>query len=96
VIVASVVMERAASDLGQRYGVPQIVTGGLVLAAVTSLPNAVAAVYPAARGRGAATLSAALNSNTLNVVFGLLLPGAPIGLRQASGQAGLVTRGTSL
>jgi len=58
---------------------------------VTSLPNAVAAVYLAARGRGAATLSTALNSNTLNVVAGLLLPGALIGLGEASGQAGLVT-----
>jgi cation:H+ antiporter len=91
VIVASVAMERAASDLGQRYAVPQIVTGGLVLAAVTSLPNAVAAVYLAGRGRGAATLSTALNSNTLNVVAGLLLPGALIGLGEPSGQAGLVT-----
>jgi len=71
--------------------VPQIVTGGLVLAAVTSLPNAVAAVYLAARGRGAATLSTALNSNTLNVVAGLLLPGALIGLGEPSDQAGLVT-----
>ena len=91
VIVASVAMERAASDLGQLYAVPQIVTGGLVLAAVTSLPNAVAAVYLAARGRGAATLSTALNSNTLNVVAGLLLPGALIGLGEPSDQAGLVT-----
>ena len=91
VIVASVTMERAASALGQRYAVPEIVTGGLVLAAVTSLPNAVAAMYLAARGRGAATLSTALNSNTLNVVAGLLLPGALLGLGRASAQAGLVT-----
>ncbi|MGH3255230.1 MAG: hypothetical protein ACRDOU_07430, partial [Streptosporangiaceae bacterium] len=63
-----------------RYAVPEIVIGGLVLAAVTSLPNAVAAVYLAARGRGAATLSTALNSNTLNVAAGLLLPAAVIGL----------------
>ena len=67
-------MERAASALGSRFAVPEIVVGGLVLAAVTSLPNAVAAVYLAARGRGAATLSTALNSNTLNVVVGLLIP----------------------
>ena len=91
VVVASVTMERAAISLGTRYGVPQIITGGLVLAAVTSLPNAVAAVYLAGRGRGAATLSTALNSNTLNVVAGLLLPGALIGLGAPSGQAGLVT-----
>jgi len=62
-----------------------------VLAAVTSLPNAVAAVYLAARGRGHATLSTALNSNTLNVVAGLLLPATVIGLGRPSGQAVLVT-----
>ena len=91
VILASVAMERAASSLGERLGVPEIITGGLVLAAVTSLPNAVAAVYLAGRGRGAATLSTALNSNTLNVVAGLLLPGALLGLGRPSGQALLVT-----
>ena len=91
VIIASVAMERAASSLGQRLGVPEIITGGLVLAAVTSLPNAVAAIYLASRGRGAATLSTALNSNTLNVVVGLLLPGALLGLGHRSGQALLVT-----
>jgi cation:H+ antiporter len=44
VVIASVTMERAASALGTRFAVPEIVVGGLVLAAVTSLPNAVAAV----------------------------------------------------
>jgi cation:H+ antiporter len=91
VIVASVTMERAATELGSRYVVPELVVGGLVLAAVTSLPNAVAAVYLAARGRGAATLSTALNSNNLNVLAGLLLPAAVIGLGRPSSQAVLIT-----
>jgi cation:H+ antiporter len=91
VVAASVVMEHAASDLGGRYGVPPIVVGGLVLAAVTSLPNAVAAVYLANRGRAAATLSTALNSNTVNVVAGLLLPGVVVGLGRPAFQAALVT-----
>jgi cation:H+ antiporter len=86
VVAASVTMERAAAALGNRFAVPEIVVGGLVLAAVTSLPNAVAAVYLAARGRGAATLSTALNSNTLNVAVGLLIPAALIGLGRPSGQ----------
>jgi hypothetical protein len=86
VVAASVTMERAASALGNRFAVPEIVVGGLVLAAVTSLPNAVAAVYLAARGRGAATLSTALNSNTLNVAIGLLIPAALLGLGPPSGQ----------
>jgi cation:H+ antiporter len=86
VVAASVAMERAAAALGTRFAVPEIVMGGLVLAAVTSLPNAVAAVYLAARGRGAATLSTALNSNTINVAIGLLVPAALIGLGRPSGQ----------
>jgi len=80
VITASVVMEQTAMSLGAQAGLSPIVVGGLVLAAVTSLPNAVAAVYLASRGRGAATLSEAFNSNALNVIVGLLLPGAFLGL----------------
>jgi cation:H+ antiporter len=80
VVAASLVMERAATSVGTRLAVPGIVTGGIVLAAITSLPNAVTAVYLARRGRGAATLSEAMNSNTLNVAFGLFLPAAITGL----------------
>ena len=63
VIAASVTMERAAAALGHRFAIPEIVVGGLVLAAVTSLPNAVAAVYLAAAAAGP-DLDTALNSNT--------------------------------
>jgi cation:H+ antiporter len=91
VVAASVTMERAASALGTRFAIPEIIVGGLVLAAVTSLPNAVAAVYLAGRGRGAATFSTAMNSNTLNVALGLVLPAAVIGLGRPSGQATLIT-----
>jgi len=80
VVGASVAMEQGASTLGTRHGVPEIVVGGLILAAVTSLPNAVAAVYLARRGRGAATLSTAMNSNALNVAAGLLVAGVVVGL----------------
>jgi cation:H+ antiporter len=90
VVAASVVMERSASSLGSQLGFTQIVTGGLVLAAVTSLPNAVAAVYLARRGRGTATLSTALNSNTLNVIAGLLLPATILGLGRPTEQTDLI------
>lgn len=79
VVGASVVMERAATALGRRYVVPDLVIGALVLAGVTSLPNAVTAGYLAARGRGAAVLSTALNSNALNVAVGWLLPATVVG-----------------
>jgi len=90
VVGASVAMELTASTLGGRHHVTQIVIGGLVLAGVTSLPNAVSALYLAVRGRGAATLSIALNSNALNVTIGLLLPGVLVGLGAPSGQGTLV------
>jgi cation:H+ antiporter len=80
VILASIAMEQSATGLGRHYDIPGIVVGGIVLAAVTSLPNAVAAVYLARRGRGAAIMSTALNSNTLNVLLGLLIPGVAVGL----------------
>jgi len=87
---ASITMEQAATTLGRRYAVADIVVGGLVLAVVTSLPNAVSAVYLGLRGRGAAVLSTALNSNAINVTAGLLVPGALIGLGPRSGQDTLV------
>ena len=85
VVVASVAMEHTATRLGRHNAVPGIVVGGLVLAAVTSLPNAVAAVYFAARGKGAAVLSTALNSNAINVVAGFLIPASALGLGSPSG-----------
>jgi Ca2+/Na+ antiporter len=91
VVGASVAMERTASDLGTRHAIPGIVVGALVLAAVTSLPNAVAAVYLAARGRGTAVLSTALNSNIFNILAGLLIPTAIFGLGAPSGPTTFVT-----
>ena len=90
VVGASIAMELTASTLGARHAFPQIVIGGLILAAVTSLPNAVAAVYLAGRGRGAATLSTAMNSNAINVAVGLLLPATIVGLGAPSGQGTLI------
>ncbi len=80
VVLASVAMEHGASSLGRHFHIADAVLGGVILAAVTSLPNAVAAVHLAAKGRGAAALSTALMSNNLNVIAGLLIPGAIIGL----------------
>jgi cation:H+ antiporter len=90
VVAASIAMERGASTLGVHFAVPKIIVGGLVLAAVTSLPNAVSAIYLARRDRGAATLGTALNSNSLNVAAGLLIPATIIGLAKPSGSGLLV------
>jgi cation:H+ antiporter len=80
VVGASALMEQSASVGGAALGLPEVVVGGVVLAAVTSLPNVVAALYLARAGRGAAMLSEAMNSNTMNVVGGLVVPAALVGL----------------
>jgi cation:H+ antiporter len=80
VVLASVVMEHSASSMGASLGWSSVVIGGVVLAGVTSLPNAVAAIYFASHGRGSVVLSEALNSNNLNVLAGFLLPAAVLGI----------------
>lgn len=90
VVIASVAMERAASQIGQDFHLTSLVVGGVILAAVTSLPNAVGAVYLVTRGKGAAVLSEAMNSNLLNVVVGLLIPATVVGLPARTG-SGLTT-----
>jgi Ca2+/Na+ antiporter len=47
-------------------------------------------VYLARRGRGAAALSTALNSNAINVTAGLLVPATIVGLSRPSGSGLLV------
>jgi cation:H+ antiporter len=90
VVIASVLMEESGTSVGSAAGVAPIIIGGLILAAVTSLPNAVAAVYLASRGRGAAMLSTAFNSNAINAIVGLMLPAVILGLGGATRDAGFV------
>ncbi|MBI1377565.1 MAG: hypothetical protein GC157_08810 [Frankiales bacterium] len=80
VIVSSVLLEQSATDIGTEWQLSDVVVGAVLLAVVTSIPNAVAAIYLARRGRGAATLSTTTNSNNINVLVGLLIPAALLGL----------------
>src|SRR5262249_13187896 len=90
VVGASIAMEQSASRLGHRHGVAQIVTGGGVLAVVTSLPHAVAGVYLGLRPRASPVLSTSLNSNAINVLAGLLIPTTIVGIAHASAETTFV------
>lgn len=74
VVVSSIGMERAATVLGSASGLSDAVLGTLVLATLTGIPNAVAAIRLAVQGRGAAVVSEAFNSNSLNLIAGAYLP----------------------
>jgi cation:H+ antiporter len=85
IIGSSIGLVTAATDLGERWGVPDVVLGTLVLASLTTLPNVVTAVRLALHGRGAAVVSEAFNSNSLNVLAGLVVPALFLSLGTASG-----------
>jgi len=85
IVAGSIGMVKAATDLGRSWGVSDLIVGTLVLAALTSLPNALTAVRLALRGRGAATVSEAFNSNTLNVLAGIAIPALILSLGTAGG-----------
>jgi cation:H+ antiporter len=85
IVGASIGMVHAATGLGRRWGVSDIVVGTLILASLTSLPNLLTAVRLALHKRGSAVASEALNSNSLNVLAGLALPALVVTLGSASG-----------
>jgi cation:H+ antiporter len=76
IVAGSVVAVRSASDLAHAWSVPQALVGVLVLAILTSLPNAWTGVRFGLQGRGSALTSETLNSNSINLVAGLALPAA--------------------
>lgn len=78
-------MVAAAQSLGERWNVTDIVLGAIVLAALTSIPNLIAALRLAGHGRGAACVSEALNSNNANILVGLCVPATILGFGSASG-----------
>jgi Ca2+/Na+ antiporter len=65
--------------------VSDLVIGTLVLAALTGIPNVIAAIRLALHGRGAAVVSESLNSNNANVAVGLCVPALILGIGDSSG-----------
>jgi cation:H+ antiporter len=85
IVLGSIGMVRAATDLGHHWNVSDVIIGTLVLAALTSLPNLLTAVRLAVHGRGSATVSEAFNSNSLNVLAGVAIPALFFTLGAAGG-----------
>jgi cation:H+ antiporter len=88
IVVASFGMVGFAVDLARRWDVPASLVGLLVLAVVTSLPNAFTAIRLGLGGRGTALVSETLNSNTINLLGGVILPSLVIGAGSVSGGTG--------
>jgi cation:H+ antiporter len=76
IVAGSVGAVRAATDLAQAWSVPAALVGVLVLAVLTSLPNAWTGIRFGLQHRGSALMSETLNSNSINIVAGLAVPAA--------------------
>lgn len=85
IVAGSVGAVRSATDLAHAWSVPDALVGVVVLAILTSLPNAWTGVRFGLQGRGSALTSEALNSNSINLVAGLALPAALGSLTTFSG-----------
>jgi len=75
IVLGSIGMVHAALDLAHRWGIPDAVVGAVLLAVLTSLPNAYTGVRLGRARRGAALVSETMNSNTINLVGGIAIPG---------------------
>jgi cation:H+ antiporter len=76
IVAGSIGAVRAATDLAQAWSVPEALVGVVVLAVLTSLPNAWTGVRFGLQGRGSALMSETMNSNSINIVAGLVVPAA--------------------
>jgi cation:H+ antiporter len=74
IVLGSVGMVQAALSLGERWRIGPALIGALVLGPLTSLPNALTGVRLGLASRGAALVTEALNSNTINLVAGVAVP----------------------
>jgi cation:H+ antiporter len=80
IVLGATGMVTAAVDLGDRWSVPGALVGVLVLAVLTSLPNAYTAIRLGLQRRGSALASDTLNSNSINLVAGIAVPALLVGL----------------
>jgi Ca2+/Na+ antiporter len=65
---------QAAVELGDRWHISRAVLGVLVLAPLTSIPNAFTGIRLGLARRGAALVGEAFNSNTINLTAGVIAP----------------------
>ena len=74
IVAGSAGMVQAALTLGADWHIPHTVLGVLILAPLTSLPNALTAIRLGLAGRGAALVGETFNSNSINLGVGVIAP----------------------
>ncbi len=101
IAVAVELLVGAVKGLNATFGVPEFLAGVTVLAAATSLPDALVSVRAARDGRGLTSLGNVLGSNTFDLLvaipLGVLVAGsAPVSFSVAAPMMGVLTVATVL
>ena len=86
IIISSMGMVHSAVFLSNAWGVKRTIVGMLILATLTSIPNVITSIRLALDKRGMAVMSESLNSNTINILFGICVPAILFGLGALSKQ----------
>jgi cation:H+ antiporter len=89
IVAGSAGMVQTALTLADHWNIPHEILGVLILAPLTSIPNAVTAIRLGLAGRGAALVGETFNSNTINLVAGVVVPSLFVTLAAISTLGGL-------
>jgi cation:H+ antiporter len=84
ILLGSFGMVQAAVALGGHWGASGTLVGVLILGPLTSIPNALTGVRLGLARRGSALVSETLNSNTINLVAGIMIPALLVGVTASS------------
>ncbi len=84
IIAGSQSLVHTTVSLAEHFHLHHAIAGMIAIAALTGVPNAIAAARLALRGHGAAVVTESFNSNTLNIVAGICLPALIVGLDKIS------------
>jgi cation:H+ antiporter len=87
IVAASAGMVQAAIALGDRWGISRAVLGMLILAPLTSIPNALTGVRLGLARRSTALVGETFNSNTINLAAGVIVPSLFVSLGALSATA---------
>ncbi len=87
ILAGSIGMVQAALALSDRWGIPRALLGVVILAPLTSIPNALTAVRLGLARRGSALVGETFNSNTINLAAGVIAPALFVSFASLSGTA---------
>jgi cation:H+ antiporter len=101
ILVAVELLVGAVKGLNAAFGIPEFLAGATILAAATSLPDALVSIRAARNARGITSLGNVLGSNTFDLLVaipvGVLLAGsAPVSFTTAVPMMGVLTLATIL